>query len=54
MIEFTNELWSVFISVIALAGTLGSLLMVRTAGDESSQTALFGGAHDRIKASIIK
>jgi len=35
MIEFTNELWSVFISVIALAGTLSSLLMVRTAGDES-------------------
>jgi hypothetical protein len=34
MIEFTNELWSVFISVIALAGTLGSLLMARTAGDD--------------------
>jgi len=35
MIEFTNELWSVFISVIALAGKISSLLMVRTAGDES-------------------
>jgi len=35
MIEFTNELWSVFISVIVLAGTLGSVLMARAAGDGS-------------------
>jgi hypothetical protein len=35
MIEFTNELWSLFISVIALAGMLGSLLMVHAAGERT-------------------